>query len=206
MLTSFQKSQKGFALIETIVAVFIFTLIIVAIGAFQKDIFSLNGMLTGSIGSQDEARRALKTITVEIRSASMPNNGSYPIETPATASSFIFYCDTDNDSLKERIRYFLDGTILKKGTTKPSGSPLSYNPANEKITELVHYMANGATPIFSYYDENYDGTTLPLGTPINVSMIRLLKITLIIDSNSQRPPGPVTFTTQVSIRNLKDNQ
>jgi prepilin-type N-terminal cleavage/methylation domain-containing protein len=200
----FLKNKKGFSLVEIIITIFVFSLIIVSVGAFQKDMFSLNGMLSGSLSIQDEARRALKTITAETRSASISNNGAYPIS-QATDTSFMFYCDVDNDSLKERIRYFLDGVTLKKGTLKPSGSPLSYNPANEKITELVHYMANGATPIFSYYDENYDGTTSPLGTPINIAMIRLLKITLIIDSNSQRPPAPVTFITQVSMRNLKSN-
>ena len=66
-------------------------------------------------------------------------------------------------------------------------------------------MANEATPIFDYYDTNYDGTTAPLAQPVSAIAVRLVKITLIIDKNSLRPPAPITMTTQVSMRNLKDN-
>jgi len=35
--------------------------------------------------------------------------------------------------------------------------------------------------------------------------VRLVKITIVIDKDPQTPPGPMTLTTQISIRNLKDN-
>ena len=120
-------------------------------------------------------------------------------------SSFTFYSNVDDDSFKERVRYFLDGTTLKKGIIKPSGTPLTYNPADEAVSELIHGVANATTSIFSYYDKNYDGTNQALIEPIDIATVRLVKITIVTDKDPQTPPGPMTLTTQISIRNLKDN-
>ncbi len=189
---------------EVLVGIFVLTLIGLAVWAFQKDIFSLETILSSSITVQEEARRAFKPMGAEIRTLSPSSTGAYPILQTST-TSFTFYSNLDSEPLKERIRYFLDGTTLKKGVIKPSGSPLVYNPANETVTDLVHNLANGATPIFSYYDTNYDGTTPPLAEPINITAVRLVKIMLILDQDPSRSPGPIALTTQISIRNLKDN-
>lgn len=196
--------ESGFSIIEVLVVIFILTLIGMAIWTFEKDIFSLNRILSSSLAAQEEARGALKIMSAEIRTASPSSAGAYAIAQAAT-SSFIFYSDIDNDSLKERIRYFLDGIILKKGVIKASGTPLTYNPADEVISDLVHDMANDTTSVFSYYDTNYDGTTQPLSEPVNVPAIRLVKITIVIDQDPLQPPGALTLTIQISMRNLKDN-
>lgn len=199
-----QKLNFGLSTVEILIAVFILSLIGVAVFAFQSNVFSLNTILSNSLISQDETRLALRRMTAEIRALSPSSIGAYPIA-ETNSNSFIFYSDIDNDQLKERIRYFLDGTILKKGIIKPAGIPLTYNPANEIVSEMVHNITNGATPIFTYYNKDYDGTTSPLPEPIDLLAVRLVKITVIIDKNPNQLPGPMTFTTQVSMRNLKDN-
>lgn len=196
--------NSGFSVIEALVGIFIFTLIGLAVYSFQRDVFSLNRIISGSLIAQDEARRALKSMSAEIRTASPSSLGAYPLVQTAT-SSFIFYSNIDSDSFKEQVRYFLDGTTLKKGIVKPSGSPLTYNLANETISELIHDVANADMPVFYYYDKNYDGTTQPLAEPIEVVAVRLVKITVVIDKDQQQPPAPTTLTTQISMRNLKDN-
>lgn len=198
------NTKSGFTLIEVLASIFILTLMGLVIFSFFKDIFSFNRIISGSLTAQDEARRALKTMSAEIRTASPSSLGAYPLAQTAT-SSFAFYSNIDGDSFKELVRYFSEGATLKKGVIKPSGSPLTYNPANEIITELIHDVANAATSTFSYYDENYDGTTQALAEPINISVVRLVKITVVIDHDPAQPPGPMTITTQISMRNLKDN-
>ena len=199
-----RHSKSGFSMVEVLVSISILTIVGLAVYSFQKDIFSLNRIISGSLTAQDEARRALKRMSAEIRTASPSSLGAYALLQTAT-SSFTFYSNIDDDSFKERVRYFIDGTTLKKGVTKPSGSPLIYNPADEVISELVHDMADTATSTFSYYDANYDGTTQPLVEPIEMSTVRLVKITIVIDRDPQTSPGPITLTTQISMRNLKDN-
>jgi hypothetical protein len=73
------------------------------------------------------------------------------------------------------------------------------------MTEMVHNITNGNSGIFSYYDSSYDGTTAALTTPVTISAIRLVKVSLVIDADPGKSPTAVTITTQTSIRNLKDN-
>lgn len=182
----------------------VFIIVGLAVWTFQKDIFVTNSTLSESASLITEVRQTFKTMMVEIRSASISSTGAYPLAA-ATGTSFIFYSDIDDDGLKERIRYFVDGSTLKKGVIKPTGNPLSYNPSNEVITTAVNNLANGAQPVFEYYDENYDGDDPPLTSPVNLLAVRLVKVTIKVDKNPTRPPAAVTMVTQVSVRNLKDN-
>lgn len=198
------KSKSGFSLIETLIVFSIFLLLLDSIWVVYKDTDKTNTILSGNLNAQMEVRRSFALMTASIRSASPSSIGAYPIEA-ASSTAFIYYSDIDDDGLKERIRFFLSGHLLKEGIIKPSGNPLTYNPANEKINDLVHGLGNGADPIFSYFDKNYDGATAPLPAPVSLLDIRLVKINFIIDADPLRDPGPAAFTTQVSIRNLKDN-
>jgi len=198
------KINRGITLLETLIAMGIFSLVMMAIGSFARDLLFYNSVFTGGLTSYDEARKVLQPIASEIRSASSSSLGSYPIE-KASNTEFIFFSDIDNNGSKERIRYFLVGNILERGVIIPTGSPLQYLSANETISEIVHGVSNGLTPIFSYYNSNYNGSTAALSQPVSIIDVRLVKITIVIDADPNRPPAPVTVTTQVSIRNLKDN-
>lgn len=204
MFIKISKYNKGFTLVEILVTMAIFSLILSAIGLFARDIFYYDNIFSGGLTSYDDAKKILQPVASEIRSASQSSLGSYSIE-QANNTSFVFFTDNNNDGLKERIRYFSSNGILKKGVITPSGSPLQYLSGSEIIKDIVPNLRNGATPIFTYYDTNYNGSTSPLSTPVPVLNIRLVKITLIIDTDPNRPPAPMTVTTEVSIRNLKDN-
>jgi hypothetical protein len=130
--------------------------------------------------------------------------GAYPIVTSAT-DSMVFYSDYDDDGIVERLRYYRSGNTLKKGVIEPTSNPPAYNGTEVSVDE-VHDLS-GLAPIFEYYDDSYDGsaTATPLAQPVNNQDIRLVKITLTVDRLPGRPPGPITVTTQVSMRNLKDN-
>lgn len=198
------NDSSGFSVIEFVIAVAIFAVAGIAVITFQKDVFSLNRIISGNIELQDDARKALKAMSSEIRTASPSSIGSYPILQTAT-SSFSFYSDIDADPLKERVRYFLNDRTLRKGVVKATGTPLAYDPLDEVVTDLVHHVANTTTSIFSYYDSSYDGTTAPLAEPIDISAVRFVKIELILDRDPRNIPGPIMLTTQVTMRNLKDN-
>ncbi len=199
-----RQNKKGFSTVEIIITMSILVIISIALITFQINIFSLNKLNNVNLISQEGARRILKTMSSEIRSMLPSNLGAYALEQTAT-SSLTFFTNTDNDQLIERVRYFLENDTLKKGIIKPTGNPLTYNSNNETITYLAHNIANATTSIFSYYDSTYDGTSEPLIQPVESSQVRLIKIYITIDNNPSLPPGPLFMTTQVSIRNLKDN-
>jgi len=196
------KNKKGFSIIELLIGLGIFIFIFGALTLFSRNIWVYSSFVGTGLSDVNNGRSALKTMIAEIRTASTADTGSYVINL-ATPDAFTFYSDIDSDGLKERIRYFLSGSNLKKGVTKPTGSPLYYNSANEIISTLIPNITN--TTIFEYYDKNYDGTTAALTTPINIPLVRLIKITISIDKDPNRAPDTTTFSTQISIRNLKDN-
>ncbi len=204
MYFRFKKNNSGYSIVETLVVLGILTLIIVGITTFQKDIFSLNYSLQGSLNAQFEGGRVLRIMVGELRSMSQSAAGAYPIAQAAT-STMTFYTDIDNDGSKEKVRYYLQNGSLKKGVVDPSGNPVGYT-GTEKIETLITNVVNAtSSPIFSYYDSSYAGTTTPLSMPLDTLSVRLIKINVTIDKDVNRPPGPSTVTSQVTPRNLKDN-
>lgn len=197
------RSRRGFTLIETVVSLMLVTTVVVVVGVLQRQVFSLDRLFQGVLFSQREARQALKTVTAELRTTNVSNTGAYPLAT-ADASTLTFYSDRDNDTVRERLRYFIEGTALKRGIIEPSGNPFAYDPASETVATVVSGIDPSATR-FEYYPGSYDGTTAPLSQPVVREEVRLVKVTIVIDRNPNEPPAPVTFTSQVSLRNLKDN-
>ncbi len=195
---------KGFTLLEVLITMAIFSLIMGIVGTFARDLFYYDNIFSKSLTSYDEAQKVLQPIASEIRSASSSSLGAYPIEV-AENNSFIFFKDINNDGLKERIRYYLVDGILKKGVIIPSGNPLQYLSDDEIFTDIIHGVNNNGVPVFTYFDSNYNGNNNPLSQPVPILSIRLIKINLIIDANPNKPPAPIVVTTQINIRNLKDN-
>lgn len=190
-------------LMESVIALSILSLVLILVFTFQQDVFSLERLLSLSLTAQEEARQTFKVLTAEIRSASPSSLGTYPLERTED-NVLIFYTDVNDDGMKERVRYFLEGTDFKKGILVPSGNPLTYDPTQERLLTLAHDVATSLGPIFTYYGVSYDGTTAPLSSPVRIADVRLVKVSLTIDRDPTRPPGPLTHTTQVTIRNVKE--
>jgi prepilin-type N-terminal cleavage/methylation domain-containing protein len=198
-------SQKGFSLAEFIVSVAILSLLTYTFSTFQRDVFSLSTNLQSSLNAQLEARHLIKTMISELRKVAPSANGSYPIEL-ASSTGITFYSDINDNGSVERVRYYLHNKTIRKGVIAPTGNPPVYNSGNEVTTTLLNYvLASSTLPIFQYYTSNYSGTTSPISMPPNISTIRLVKITVIIDTDPNRSPTPIISTSQVNLRNLKDN-
>lgn len=195
----------GFTIIEVIISVFILSLIVVSAATFQRDVFSLNFFLQGSLNAQLDARHVVKIMVAELRKASPSALGAYPIAL-ASSTAITFYSDVDSDGVKDRVRYFLSGSTIKRGVLAPSGSPLAYVDANEELTILISgFVSSSTLPLFQYYGATYTGASPPLSLPVDTSSVRLIKITVIIDTDPVHSPAPIIVTSQVNLRNLKDN-
>jgi prepilin-type N-terminal cleavage/methylation domain-containing protein len=198
------KNKKGFTLVEILISIFILSLLTVVVNTFARDVFYLGNTLSGSMSAQLDGRHLIKTMVSELREAEPSSLGAYPIAV-ADPSAITFYSNINSDGLQERVRYYLVGTDLKKGVMVPSGSPLSYGNTESVTTLATGVVSSSTLPIFQYYSSAYSGTEAPLAQPVNITSIRLVKITIIIDKDPTHAPSQIVITSQVSLRNLKDN-
>ena len=193
--------MRGFTLIEILIATSIVIGVMWLVSTFILDISQFQFFVGESLDVEQEVQSALKIIIPEVRSIGTANNGGYMISA-ASSSSFTFFSDIDNDNLLEQVRYFLDGTTLKKGVIKPGVSPYIYDPLNEKISEVVHNVTSAN--IFTYYNKNYDAINkASLPVPIDISAVRVVKIKLTVDKNPNQEPTPQTYSVTLEIRNLR---
>ncbi len=199
-----KQYNKGITLIELIIVVSIISMFTIVMATFQADIFNLGFGFQSNLSAQFQAERMLKNTASEIRSAESSSSGAYPVAV-ANESTFTFFSDADGDGLKEKIRYFLEGTLFKRGIIVPEGAYHVYSDEDEEIVTLLEDVRN--TNIFTFYDENYNGvsSTTALTFPVNISDIRLVQIILEVDNNVSTGPGAMVITTEAMMRNLKDN-
>ncbi len=208
MLVLFQNKNKsarsqGLTLIEIVIVTAITGLIVLAVASFAISILRTSRSVNDALTATEEARRTVLNFTDELRSALPSSLGSYQIaETGAT--NITFYSDIDQDDYIERLRYFVQGTTLKRGVLKPTGSPLQYTEQNEAISIAVNNLIN-TTNVFSYYDTNYAGSGNPLTIPPDIPSIRFVRISVQINRSATEAPDTYTLTSDVAIRSLKDN-
>lgn len=200
MTRNINKNSNGFTLIEILISITIVSGLIFLVGTFGLDLYDFGIFLGDNIISQQELQVTIRVMVSEIRAMTQSVNGAYPIES-ASQNSIVFYSDGDGDGLVERIRYFLEGDIIKKGVIEPSGNPLDYS-GNEEISEKVHNVYIPAGNIFSYYGEDYSGTQVELAFPTNIPSVRLIKLNMTVDPNPWDEASRINFSSAINIRNL----
>lgn len=195
--------QRGLTIPEVLISVFIFGLLFASFWTAFKDNFTLSRRTHASLVAQQELQTLARRFGAEVRAAGPSEIGSYAIGA-ASSTEFTFYADADNDGLNERIRYYVDGTAFRKGTLVPTGSPAAYT-GSETMRTITSDLVATTTPAFLYYDTAYAGTSTALAEPVDIADIRLVKLTLVVDADTEFPPEPIVSTTQVTIRSIKDN-
>ena len=200
------KNQSGFTLVETIFTIFIFTLLMIGITLMMRDIFSVSHQEFGILTNVGQARSIADTFVNEIRNEAYGANGAYPIN-QATNNQIIFFSTAPkNNGTVSQIRYYISGNTLYKGVTNPAGSPATYNGQPETITALSTQMSMGASPLFYYYDGNYNGVGNSLAQPVNINAVRFVKINLIVlQALTATSTSSFNVLVGARMRNLKNN-
>lgn len=197
--------KKGFSLIEIIIVVAIASSIVLIVSNLSGNISLLNGFVSQELQSKSDISQTLQIVTTEIRSAGLSANGAYAIVSAAT-SSFIFYSDVDESGPAERVRYYLASSTIYRGVISATGTPATYPTSTEVVTDMIDsVIIPSSTVLFSYYDSSYSGTQAAMTSTVDVSPIRLVRISFYADVKPQQSPGPQYFSTLVDIRNLRSN-
>ena len=119
------KSKFGFTIIETLIVIAVFILIMIAVASSILYFYKSNTITLEQAYAINSARKGIEFMVRDIREVIYSDEGAYPVISMG-ANSFYFYSDIDRDNSVERIRYFIDGTDLKKGLTESSGDPPKY--------------------------------------------------------------------------------
>lgn len=192
--------KRGFTLIELLVAIAIIGIILPALYGTILSLYETHAYTLSRALALSGTTKAVKEMVRDVRSAVYAENGALPIATIAT-STFILYVDTDFDGRVERVRYFLDGDVVRKGIVEPSATS-SYDVGTESVDELATGIINGddATPLFRYYT----ATSTEITSPTATLDVRRVEIRLRAESSFGRETGQVELQSSASIRNLKD--
>lgn len=197
-------NREGFSLVEVLISIALFSLIVFLISGVRGNVGTLSEVVSQKLQSRQDIDVALKVFVSEIRSAGPSSLGGYPLEAAST-SSVQFYSDIDSDGLFERVRYTLGTTTLQKAVLKPTGNPLSYVASNEATTTVITNVITGASTTLAYYGTTYTGTQAALTSPIDITQVRLVRLSALVDIDPSVSPKPVYIDYITSIRNLRSN-
>ena len=193
------KNKRGMSLIETVMAIAIFT---IGIGGFSllfaKTWKQNSFIIEKGTASMTASRGVQRTVDV-IRKARQADNGAYPIVS-ANDNDLVIYSDIDKDGVTERVHYYLSGGVLKAGITDPAGTPPAYPAGDQTVNDISNYIVNTSTPVFAYYDSDNNS----LATPANVNEVRMIEVHLEVNYNPAHIPNNVDIQSFATIRNLKD--
>lgn len=199
------KNNSGFTLIEMLISIVIMSMLGLALLSLQYIINQNQIVVWRSYTSVDEANRNVSSLVRELRTARSGDNGAFQLEL-ADDNSLTFYSDVDFDGATERVRYFLVGNDLSKGVIEPTGFPVTYPAADEKVRILTENVRNTTNPVFYYYNEDWPEDTIknPLTTPANPSDITLIRIFLKVNTQDD-PEGDYVLESYAQLRTLKEN-
>lgn len=199
--------KKGMTLVEMMMAI---TILTIAMGGFtmlfihtlQTNSFTIEEGMTSMLTS-----RTVNTIVSDLRRVRQGDNGDFPIVS-ASAFDLKVYVNIDGDTATERVHYFLDGDLLKRGIANPiAGTPVTYPAGDETVTTIATYVVNAASePLFSYYNKNYPGDIAnnPLSGTIAVGEVRLIRVWVRMNIDPIKAPNNINIESFAELRNLND--
>jgi hypothetical protein len=153
--------------------------------------------------NQRKARQIIDIIKKELREATEGEGNQYPLVT-CNANEIVYYSDIDEDGATERVRYFMDGNIFKRGVVEPNASG-NYT-GGEQIRNIMNNVLNDAgQPVLRYYNSAYVGSGSPLAAPATCGEVRLIQIEFVIDAVLELQPGAFRVSSMIQFRNLKTN-
>ncbi len=194
------RTDSGFTLVETIVAVAMTGIVMATLGVMIQYFYQTNAYALEQNQAVNSARASIENTVRDLREACYGADGSYPVNSAAT-SSVVFYARSPASGTIERLHYYLSGQTLYRGTTDPGGTPLSYSGQPERATLVIDNIRNDAsTPLFTYYDTS--GNQLP--DPVNVASVASVRIQALTDVNPDRAPNVYTMLGSATLRNLHD--
>lgn len=195
---------RGFTLVETLVAISIYTILLLVVTSSVQTLYKINGYEMAQSDEVDSARRGLVTWVRDAREMTFAEDGSFPLVVVENYR-LGFYSDIDRDDYIEYVEYNLSSTTLVKRTYNPSGTPLTYSTTTPDQTETLSTFVQNrlqSQVMFSY--SNASGTAIA-SPAASISDIRYVQMNLIVNIDPVRSPGEFMLQGSAAPRNLKES-
>jgi len=197
------RSQNGMTLVEMIIAIGVYTVLMLAIISSTSTFYRYNAYALEQANEVDNARRGVTQWNRDAKEMTTGEDGTWPMAISGE-HRLGYYSDTDRDDSVEYVEYVLASTTLRKFTYNPIGSPATYDltaPDSEEILSEYVQNINQATSTFFYYDTN--GVQLASTSPI--INVRYIQMQVVVNIDPDRNPGEFMLRSSLAPRNLKDN-
>jgi type II secretory pathway pseudopilin PulG len=191
--------MRAFTLVETVVVIGLTAFITVTLGLMLVYFYKTDTYTLQQATQVEQARRGIEDAMRYLREASYGSDGTYPIQTAGT-STIIFYSNTDNDSVIERVKYTLSNGTFYKTVTQPTGTPPTYTGTISTSTLALPVVNATSTPVFRYFDD----TGAELTQPVNIGQVSSVRTTIVVDVDVNRAPVSFTLSGGATLRNLRD--
>jgi len=198
-----QPTQSGMTLLELMIAVGIYTVLMLAITTSITTVYQFNAYALEQSNEVDNARRGVTQWNRDVKEMTTGEDGNWPLSV-MSEHRLGYYSDTDRDDSVEYVEYVLSSTTLRKFTYNPTGSPATYDKTSpDQVEILSEYVQNidQATSTFAYFDNAGN----PLASTSPIINVRYLQMQLIVNIDPVRNPGEFMLRSSLAPRNLKDN-
>ncbi len=208
-----KKTYKGVTFVEMIVTIAITSIVMIGTSLFFVRMWTTHHFVFKSGIASFIASRAVEDAINTMRKAQQAQNGAFPIVI-ANDHEFEFYADIDNDSVVEKVKYFVEDSIFKREVVEPGDDmPPIYN-GNTIVQDIAKNVRNdivSGESIFEYYGINgkiykhEDIKNKTLTMPIIPADIRMVKIVLYINPEPIfRSPDNIKIQSFAVVRNLTE--
>ncbi|MCK5080916.1 MAG: hypothetical protein KAQ63_02030 [Candidatus Moranbacteria bacterium] len=200
----FSIKNRGMTLVEVITASAILILISGIVTVALVRTFDVNRYTIEQGLNNSTLRISVGNFTKNIREARQSDAGGYLIFS-GDDFDLRFFADIDDDSVTEKLHYFLEDGFFKLGISNPSGFPAEYPSSDDEVKIIGGNIMNGIDePIFYYYDGDdlSDLENNPLSTPITPDDVSLIRLHLITNVNPDQNPRNMELETLVRPRNI----
>lgn len=195
------------SLIEMMVAIGIFTIGILGFTRLFMISWQTNSYTMRMGQTSLAVSQGVNRMVGYLRKARQGDDGAYAIKS-ASKNDLVVFSDYDKDGTAERLHFYLQGGQLKMGVTKPTNTiPKTYPASDQTIVVITDKIVNdSSSPLFYYYNKNYPGDNAnnPVPDPVDISTIRLVKVSLKVNIDPNKNPESMDMESFVELRNLND--
>ena len=200
MIRFSHKHRRGYTLMEMIVVIAIISIIFPALYLGINSLYKSHALTFTRARALVKATDGVAEVVRDVRGAVYAENGALPIASMAT-DTLTFYTDTDFDGTVERVRYFLNDTLLQKGVIEPDASsnyPMGSEVVETVVADIVNVQDN--TPVFRYYT----ATGTEITNFANTIAVKRVRVELVASSRFGNKTHEMQVVSSAAIRNLKD--